>query len=517
MTAPVPPLLAALLEPARYPHPVARVELMQTHSAWVLLAGDHVYKIKKPVHLSFMDFSTLAARRAACEAELRVNRRFATDGPAGQLYLEALPITGSAQAPVLGGDPAQAVEWAVHMRRFPEADRLDHVAQRGALPPEAVQQLARYLAAFQAGAAVADADSAWGQPEDWMALARDNTCTLRTLLEAHDAPDALASRAALEAMAAWTETQFAQLAPQLAQRRVEGRVREGHGDLHLANLVLLRGAADQVLPFDAIEFNDALRWIDVAADTAFLWMDLRRIGCAGLANLLLSEWLDASGDASAVEVWRLFAVYRAMVRAKVAGIRLGQPGAETAAALREVRTYLQVASAIAEPPAPRLCITHGLSGSGKTWASTRWLAGQTAPAIRLRSDVERKRLHGLAALQSSGSALNSGLYSTQAHGDTYASLLARSRSLLAEGWSVVVDAAFLRHHEREAFSALAAAVQCPFGILACEAPPAELRRRIRARQTEGQDASEATLSVLEQQLGWLEPLTDAERILSQSA
>ncbi len=498
----VPPLIAALLDPARYPHPVTRVELMQTHGAWVLLAGEHAYKIKKPVCLPFMDFGTLALRRAACEAELRVNRRFAPANPLDHLYREALPITGTPEAPVLGGDAEQALEWAVHMRRFPEADRLDHVAQRGELTPAMVQALARHVAGFQDRAAVAPPDSPWGTPEGVMAFARENVDSLRTVLHAPD------DRAQLEALAAWGEAQFSQLAPMLAQRRAAGFVREGHGDLHLANLLRL---GDGVVAFDAIEFNDALRWIDVASDIAFTWMDLRHIGQGGLANVLLSEWLDASSDVHAPALLPFFAVYRALVRAKVAGIRSGQPGADAAAALDEVRAYLRLAQAMAAAPAPQVLITPGRAGSGKTWASTRWLAAQAAPAIRLRSDVERKRLHGLAALAASGSGLNCGLYSPQAHGDTYASLRTRAAGLLAQGWSVVVDAAFLRRHERDAFAALATERGVAFHILACEAAPQVLRERIRARQAAGGDASEATLAVLEQQFGWVEALSDPER------
>ena len=502
MLSDVPPLIAALMDPSRYPHPVDRVELMQTHGAWVLLAGDRAYKIKKPVALPFMDFSTLDKRRTACEAELRVNSRFAPADPASRIYLCAQAITGTPTHPVIGGDPSQAIDWAVQMRRFPEADRLDHVADRGELTPGMMQALARHLAGFQASAAVAGPDSPWGTPDDVAAFARDNLASLR--LTVTDDTDLRL----VDSLSHWTEAHIGQLTPLLQQRRTDGRVREGHGDLHLANLVRM---GDEVIPFDAIEFNDALRWIDVASDIAFTWMDLRHIGQGGLANVLLSEWLDASSDVHAPALLPFFAVYRALVRAKVAGIRSGQPGADAAAALDEVRAYLRLAQAMARPPAPQLLITHGLSGSGKTWASTRWLAGQSAPAIRLRSDVERKRLHGLAALAASGSALNSGLYSPQAHGDTYASLRTRAAGLLAQGWSVVVDAAFLRRHERETFAALAAERGVAFHILACEAAPQVLRERIRARQAAGGDASEATLAVLEQQFGWVEPLSDAER------
>jgi hypothetical protein len=341
---------------------------------------------------------------------------------------------------------------------------------------------------------------------------RDNFTTLRTALT--DPADA----AQVRALSDWTEQRYNAIEPLLSRRRQKERVREGHGDLHLANLVLVD---DEVLPFDAIEFNDSLRWIDVANDMAFAWMDLHNHACPGLANVLLSAWLDASGDVSATTVWTFFASYRAGVRAKVAALRMGQLGGtnpdghtppEASACLAEARRYLALAQTIAHPPAPQLVITHGLSGSGKTWASSRWLAAErTGRAIRLRSDVERKRLHGVSALAPSGSGLNSGLYSPQAHGDTYASLLKRTRRLLDDGWTVLVDAAFLRQSERAAFAAVARSMGVPFRILACEAPVEVLRQRITERQARGADASEATVAVLEQQLGWLEPLTDAER------
>ena len=512
----LPPLIQALLSPSRYPHPVEHVELMQTHGAWVLLAGEFAYKIKKPVRFPFMDFSTLGARRHACETEIRVNRRFQShDRPATQLYLGVLPIVGTPDDPrwgeAGGSDEPPAIEFAVQMRRFDEALRLDHLCRRGALTAQHVVGLARRMAAFQARAAVAGKAQPWGHAAAAMRWPRDNFSTLRAnLREAGDA-------AAVQALSDWTEQRFMAIEPLLSRRRQKDRVREGHGDLHLANLVLIEEA---VLPFDAIEFNDELRWIDVASDMAFTWMDLLDHGQPGLANVLLSEWLDASGDVSAPSVWSFFASYRAGVRAKVAAIRAGQQGSEGATSeadknLAEARRYLALARDIARPPAPQLVITHGLSGSGKTWASGRWLQAEASGrAIRLRSDVERKRLHGVSPRASSGSGLNKGLYRPQAHEETYASLRSRARGLLQDGWSVIVDAAFLRETERRAFAELAQAEGCPFHVLACEAPVDELRRRISARQAAASDASEATLAVLEQQLGWREALSDGERALA---
>lgn len=509
----LPPLIQALLDPALYPHPVERVELMETHGAWVLLAGEFAYKIKKPVRFPFMDFSTLALRRAACETEIRVNRRFQNLAqPATQLYLGVLPIVGTPGQPRWGepgtGNGAQAIEFAVQMRRFDEAARLDHLCERGELTSEHMAGLARRMATFQARAAVAERSQPWGHPTAAMRWPRDNFDTLRKALT--DPADA----ALVRELSDWTEQRYNAIEPLLSRRRQKGRVREGHGDLHLGNLVLIE---DEVLPFDAIEFNDTLRWIDVANDMAFVWMDLLAHARPGLANVLLSAWLDASGDVSSHTVWTFFASYRAGVRAKVAAIRLGQLGGTGAspqadACLAEAQRYLALARDIAHPPAPRLLITHGLSGSGKTWASSRWLAAETSGrAIRLRSDVERKRLHGMSALAASGSGLNSGLYTAKSHGDTYGSLLSRARMLLADGWTVLVDAAFLRAAERAEFAALAQGAGVPFHILACEAPVEVLRQRITERQARGADASEATVEVLEKQLGWLEPLDASER------
>ena len=500
-----PPLIQGLLDPSLYPCHVERVELLQTHGAWVLLAGDSAFKIKKPVQFDFMDFSTLALRRAACEAELRVNRRFASDHPDRQIYLGVRPIVGTPEAPRWGRpglDDGAAIEYAVHMRRFDEAGRLDHLCERGALQARHLVALARRLAEVQASAPVAPPEAPWGQASTVHRVVQDNLQTLRELT-----PDA-ESASTIWDLQDWTNAQWPTVAQALTARRASGRVREGHGDLHLANLVLL---GEEVVPFDAIEFNDALRWVDVAGDLAFTWMDLQRMGQPGLAHLLLSEWIDASGDVSAPEVLPFFAVYLALVRAKVAAIRQSQLPTQDADARSacdaEVRQYLALARRLAWPEAPQLLITHGLSGSGKSHAATGWLLQHAGSrALRLRSDVERKRLFGLSALQASAPDQRAQLYGPQASALTYTSLREQAARLLQAGWTVLVDAAFLRRHERDAFAQLARAQGCPFGILAPTAPIEVLRERILARQAQGGDPSEATLAVLEGQLQWIEPL-----------
>ena len=496
MFAALPTLITALLDPRCYPHGADRVELIETHASWLLLAGEFAYKIKKAITLPFPDYGTLEKREACCRAELMLNRRLAPD-----LYLDVVQIGGTPEQPGFGKLPA--IEWAVQMRRFDENGRLDHVAQRGELQPAQLSQLAATLCAFQQAAAVAAPGTRFGAPEQVLAAARENFVELRQLLPAHD-------QERIEALAHWTEVEFARRAGDFVARKDNGFIREGHGDLHLANLVLIDG---HVTPFDCIEFNEDFRWNDPASEIAFVWIDLLDHRRPGLAAWLLNAWLEASGDFKALAVLRFYAVYRAVVRAKVAALRAGQE--ETAQSLAELdaaRGYLHLARQIAVPPAPTLVITCGLSGSGKTTASSARLldpAGAAAGSVlRLRSDVERKRLFGLAPQDSSGSMLDGGIYTAEATTRTYARLLALARDLLAAGWPVIVDAAFLKHSERAEFRALANEQGVGFGILLTEAPVEELRRRISAR---GGDASEATVAVLEKQLRWVEPLDEEER------
>lgn len=462
-----PPLIQSLLDPARYPHPAGNIEVVETHISWVLLAGDYAYKIKKPVVLPFLDYGSAARRRACCEAELRLNRRYAPD-----LYLEVVDFDG---------------EPAVRMRRFAEADRLDHVCARGALTPEQLADLARRLAAFHEAAAVAGAGERFGDPAQVLAPALENFEELERLLPAE------AER--LVRLKVWTRAEHTARHADFSRRKAAGRVRECHGDLHLANLVLLDG---RPTPFDCIEFNDDFRWIDVAAEVAFTWLDLIDHRRPGLAAWFLNEWLLWSGDYDALAVLRFYAVYRAMVRAKVAAIQ----GREVEAA-----EYLAMAEALTAPAPANLTITFGLSGSGKTTAARAWLlADARTVTIRLRSDVERKRLFGLAP----DAASDGSIYGPDANQRTYGRLRTLAATLLADGWPVLVDAAFLRRAERDEFRTLATSLGVRFAILACEAPIDELRRRLTARTG---DASEATVAVLEQQCHWREALGADERAL----
>jgi len=492
METQLPPLIQALLVSQAYPHPAPNVTLVQTHISWVLLAGDFAYKIKKPVKLPFLDFSTLALRQRYCEDELRLNRRFAPD-----LYLGVVGLYNTPHAPQFDGT-GPPIEYAVKMRRFDEAALLDRLCARGELQPRHLSDLADTLVAFHDRAAVTPAASRFGSVSAVMAPARDNFKDLLRLLPDADLPERLA------ALHRWTETQGHELAPLMTARQQGGRVRECHGDLHLANLVLIDG---RVRMFDCIEFNDDLRWIDVASEIAFTYVDLLAHRQPGLANWFVNEVLSRSGDYEAAQLLRFYAVYRAMVRAKVAAIRADQTQGETSEAL----AYVALAERLVAPRPLQLVITHGLSGCGKTVASNALLQGdEEAATLRLRSDVERKRLFGLVSTEASGCGTNAGIYTEQASERTYAHLHTLAQGLLRSGWSVVVDAAFLKRIERDRFRALAQEAGAAFSILAPQATPDELRERILARSAAGGDASEATLDVLDRQMAFIEPLANDE-------
>lgn len=495
MYASLPPLIQALHDPARYPHAVDAVELIETHISWVLLAGDYAYKIKKPVNLGFLDFSTLEKRRHFCHEELRLNRRLAP-----QLYLGVMPVGGTPADPVLGGEPA--IEYAVKMVRFPQATRLDRVAERGELRPEHIDRLAAELADFHQRTTVAPADSAFGTPDRVYAPMLENFAQIRARVPA-------AFHAQLARLEQCCAGNYSRLAALLVERRAGGFVRECHGDAHLANMVL---AGDDVGLFDCIEFNDDFRWIDVLNEVAFTVMDLTDRGHAALGRRLLNRYLEITGDYAGMRLFRFYQAYRAMVRAKVAAIRLAQPGlgnAERALSLKEYTGYADLAERYAHDERPALVITHGVTGSGKTT-----LTGALVEAddfIRARSDIERKRLHGLSELARSGSTLEGGIYTAAAGAQTYARLAEIGGVLLEAGCSVLVDATFLRRDQRDRLRAVADAAKAPFVILDMQAPAEILAARVAERAHSGRDASEANGAVLQKQLATVENLGDDER------
>jgi aminoglycoside phosphotransferase family enzyme/predicted kinase len=492
----LPPLIRALLDPACYDHAIAQIELIETHISWVLLTGEYAYKIKKPVNLGFLDFSTLALRKQACADEVRLNRRLAPE-----LYLGVTAITGNPNAPHVdsrsANSPAEeTVEYAVKMRQFSHDATLDHLDERGELGNVQIDLLAARLARFHLSECHSDPpDSPWGEPDAILQPVKDN---FRLLAERLNQPIEIRL---LEKLQNWSMAEHECLAPLMRERKRDGWIRECHGDLHLGNLAWVNG---EVLIFDCIEFSPALRWIDVISEVAFCFMDLLHRKHRDLATRFLNAWLEASGDYGGVALLHYYAVYRAMVRAKVAALRAGQTGGNNA----EVSAYLQLAEQLSQSAPAQLWITHGLSGSGKTTLTQSLL--EQRGLIRLRSDVERKRLAGLDALTRSGGGINEGLYTQENSRRTYAHLAQRAEKLLEAGWSVVVDATFLERWQRDLFREIAQRRKAPFRILDIRVDHATLRERVGSRAAQGKDASEADLRVLQHQIETALPLGEDE-------
>jgi aminoglycoside phosphotransferase family enzyme/predicted kinase len=493
-------LITALRDPSCYPHPVRRVDVIETHISWVLLTGDYAYKIKKPVTLGFLDFSSLEARRHYCNEELRLNRRTAP-----QLYLDVVPISGSVSRPAIGG-VGNAFEYAVRMRQFPEDALLDRMARSATLQPYHLDRLAQLLAEFHSQIGRASADTAFGSSQCVLDNASRNFSEIEALAPIeHDLQ-------LLRRLRDWTRNEHASLSAVLDARKQGGFVRECHGDLHLGNIALIDGVPT---PFDCIEFNADFRWIDVMNEIAFLVMDLLDHRLPRLAFRFLNAYLEITGDYAGVRVLRFYLVYRALVRAKVACIRAQQPGIgndDKRHAEQIFRNRLQLAQRLAAWSRPALIIMHGLAGSGKTTVSQALL--ESFGAIRLRSDIERKRLHGLKPALRTGSGIEAGIYAAGATESTYDQLAHSARELLMVGYPVIVDATFLKHAHRDAFRMIASGNGVPFAIASCVAKEAALRERVVKRDSEGKDASEAGVAVLERQLATQDPLAKDESELA---
>ena len=455
------------------------VRLVETHISWVLLTPACAFKLKKPVSLPFLDFTSLADRSRFSREELRLNQRLAPS-----LYLDVVDVCDGPAGPRFGGS-GPVVDVAVRMRRFADGALWTERQRRGDLCSSDIDALATRLAVFHQAAPEASPGDAYGGSP----LQARVTAGLIDSVEAAREKSAELSEAGWASLRDWLTRQGHALQVHFEARRRAGHVRECHGDLHLANIVQLE---EGPTAFDAIEFDPALRWIDVVDDVAFLAMDLIAHGEPGHAYRFLDGWLSETGDYDGLPALRYYMVRRALVRACVAALRRADGAAEPASCRFE--DYLALAGRLAGGADPRLAITCGLPGSGKSFISRELV--QAVGAIRVRSDVERKRLFGLGILEPSQGRVPGGIYGASTTERTYARLLDVARLGLEAGWPVIVDAAFLRRSERVLFQGLAASLQVPFSIVACQAPMHLMARRLEERNASGTDASEADGSVL---------------------
>ncbi|WP_053214589.1 bifunctional aminoglycoside phosphotransferase/ATP-binding protein [Pseudomonas sp. Q12-87] len=490
-------LIAALQNPALYPHPVEGFQVIETHISWVLLTGPYAYKLKKPMNFGFLDFTTLQAREHFCGEELRLNQRLTQD-----LYLEVLPITGSAEAPLLGGD-GPAIEYALKMRQFPQSQLLSTLQANGELTTAHVDEMAAQIAQFHLSTPKVPAENDAGTPTSVMAPVLQNFEQIRPFLS--DKADLLQ----LEALQAWAESSFERLQPLFAQRKAEGFIRECHGDIHLGNATVIDG---KVVIFDCIEFNEPFRFTDVYADTAFLAMDLEDRGLKSLARRFVSQYLELTGDYQGLQLLNFYKAYRALVRAKVALFSMPAEAdpVQRATTLRQYRNYANLAESYSTIPSRFLAITHGVSAVGKSHVAMRLV--EALGAIRLRSDVERKRLFGEQQVPNDPQA---GIYSSDASNTTYARLHEIADVILRAGFPVVIDATYLKRDQRDSAAKIAEATGAPFLILDCNAPQAVIETWLAQRQADRNDPSDANLAIIAAQQASREALTPTEILCSK--
>lgn len=491
--------IRSLMTPDCFPHPVESVEVIETHISWVILAGDFAYKLKKPVDLGFLDFTTLERRAYYCAEELRINRRLAP-----QLYLDVVTLRRR-DGRLRFSSQGEVVEYAVLMRRFDQDQQLDRCLERGDFGASDVDQIATLIGAFHESAPSAPEDSHWGTPEAVIRPVRENFAQLGPRLAEGT------RRESVERLRCWTESVYPGLRSAMVRRRARGRVRECHGDLHLRNMARVDG---DIVAFDGIEFDPALRWIDVVSDSAFLVMDLESRGRQELAWRYLNGWLTATGDFGGLDLLRWYLAYRHMVRTKVDAIRLGQNGidpAELTRLGRRIDRHLALALDATADPAPRLIVTCGVSGSGKSWLAEQ--LAERLPAVWLRSDVERKRLFGMSSTERPPPARVPEVYGAAATRRTYARMAEVAETVMHAGFPVIADATYLNRDDRIGLARIASRMRVPHLILACSAPLKTLEDRICRRLQEARDPSDADLEVLYGQIRKQDPFDTSETVM----
>lgn len=473
-------LVAALLRRLRAGG--AQVDVHETHISWVLVKGRDAWKIKKALRLAFLDFSTLPLRRHFCEEEVRLNAALAPG-----LYLGTVAVTDTPAGPCLGG-VGEPVEVAVHMRAFPEQALWSHRIALGLLGRDEVDQLAALLAHVHGQAQRAPPDSPWGSAQALAAAGERNMNELIAL--AGSGP----LSADLAGLRAWCADEARRLGACFDERKRIGAVRQCHGDLHCGNILSFDG---KVMAFDCIEFDEALRWLDVMHDQAFAVMDLRRRGQAGLAARLLNGYLEHTGDYEGLAVMRYYMSECALVRAKVA--MLGQHSAAGAEGIDHAGSYVGTARQVSRASRPAIIVMHGLSGSGKSTVARKLV--ELFGAVQVRSDVERRRTPGVEPRR----------YDRQTSDVLYKRLRTLAGRIIGAGFPAVIDAAHLRLAERGACARLAAALGVSWLIVDVYAGEKTMCERIEKRRAQGADPSEADASVLRLQRELVEPLSFVER------
>ncbi len=477
----LPELIEALKSPAAYPIPADTVEFRQTHISAVFLVGEFVYKVKKPLNLGFLDFSTLERRQYFCEQEVLLNRRLAP-----RVYLGVVPIVQDHGGVRVEGR-GEAIEWAVKMCRLPDTATLQARLIRGEAGLEEIDRLARRLAHFHASAARSPAISSFGSWSVVAGNARENFAQSQPDVGRTVHPDVF-ERCRLR-----TEEWLADRRDLITARAEHGVPCDTHGDLHLDHVYLFDAAPpDDVVIVDCIEFNDRFRYADPVADAAFLVMDLKAHSRDDLAAEFAQRYFNEVGDPQGNELLPFYTAYRAIVRAKVEGIK--QREAEVSEGERRneqtkaQRHWLLALRELEEPSRrPVLVLVSGLPGSGKSTLATE--LRQRSHFTVLRTDVIRKELAAVAAETVGSARFEEGIYTAQWTERTYLECERRAEQLLFAGQRVIVDATFGDDRYRRRFLELSRRCCVPLVWLECHVSPETARRRLAARQGDASDAN----------------------------
>jgi aminoglycoside phosphotransferase family enzyme/predicted kinase len=478
----LPPFIRALMRPEVYPHPADDLRVHETHISWVILAGPYAYKMKKHVNLGFLDFSSIERRRADCDAEVWLNRRLCP-----RVYRGVVDVVERDGAYRIGG-PGHIVEPAVWMRRLPEDGMFPRLLARDAVDAALVRRIARVLARFHAAAATGPGVEEWGTVAAIRANWEENFAQTAPFV-GRTIPAAFQDR-----IATFVADVLTTRAPLLAERVAAGRIRDGHGDLHSAN-ICVEGRTLHL--FDCLEFSPRYRCADVAAEVAFLAMDLDRYGRADLAAVFVAEYLRASGDDHLRDLLPFYRSYRAYVRGKVLSLGLNDPAHTAdarAEATRQARRYFDLAWSYAGGIAhPFMIVTMGMPATGKTTLAHA-LATRLG-LVHLSSDRVRKDLAGIAPTARHTGSYQAGLYRPAMTRRTYAALHRRAGRWLRRGQSVVLDATYGDPAGRAAAVQLARRTGVRLAVFVCEADEATIRARLAARAADPNTVSDARLTL----------------------
>jgi uncharacterized protein len=492
----LPAAVEALLDPSIYPHPVDRVELIQTHISFVLLAGAYVYKIKKPVDFGFLNFSTLPRRRYYCFHEIALNRRLCSG-----VYLDVVPIWLDGDTIRLGSRRrhGRIIEYAVWMKRLPSERMMDHLLESGELTTDMVEQLADRIADFHSTSERGPRIDRYGSPGSIARNWREN------FEQAAPFTGTCISAWQYEMIEEYVDSFLSHNRGLLNRRVRDGHIRDCHGDLRTSAVCF----TDEICVYDCIEFNQRFRYSDVASEVAFLAMDLDRRGHHEFTDVFVRRYAERAEDPGIHALLDFYCCYRAFVRGKVAAFRISQPevsDAERAESERVAEQAFQLACEYATRGRPLLLITCGLSGSGKSVLAARLAESEGLTVIA--SDLVRKELTGVAPAEHRHEGYSMGIYAPGVSARTYATMFERGRACLERGESVLLDATFMRLADRERARELASDTGASFACLECIAPEDVVVTRLTEREQNEREVSDARVDTYYAQKDSFEPVDE---------